>query len=138
MKKRLGSDVTFDVCVKNTVNRFDLHELDQSIVSEAINMFDYQYHYTYLVDLNTTLTNSISNAMAILGELRKSVGAINLDELIYQLLRRLDEIDSDNPEYIRRHLEPNLYSLFTILLSKGMLIYDYTTRQWIYEKKEIK
>jgi hypothetical protein len=138
IKKCLSNDITFDVCIKNTVNRFDLHELDQSIIAEAINMFDYQHYYKHLVNINNTLTTSISNAMSTLNELRKSVGAINLDELIYQLLRRLDEINSDNPEYIRRHLEPNLYSLFTILLSKGELIYDYTTRQWIYEKKEIK
>jgi len=136
IKKCLNNDITFDICVKNTVNRFDLHELDQSIISEAINMFNYQYYYEHLVNLNNTLTNSISNATNILNELRKSVGSINLDELVYQLLKKLDETNSDNPEYIRRHLDPNLYSLFTILLTRGELIYDYTTRQWIYEKKQ--
>jgi hypothetical protein len=138
MKKCLSNDITFDVCVKNTMNRFDLHELDQNLIADTINLFDYQHYYQHLVNINNTLTNSISNAMNILSELRKQIGSINLDELVYQLLRKLDEINSDNPEYIRRHLEPNLYSIFTILLSKGELIYDYTTRQWIYEKKEIK
>jgi hypothetical protein len=136
MKKCLGNDITFDVCVKNTINRFDLHELDQNLIADAINMFDYRYYYEHLVNINSTLTNSISNAMNILNELRKQVGSMGIDELTYQLLRKLDEIDSDNPEYIRRHLDANLYSLFTILLSKGELIYDYTSRQWVYEKKQ--
>jgi hypothetical protein len=136
MKRCLSSDITFDVCVKNTINRFDLHELEQNLIADAINMFDYQYYYRHLVDLNNTLTNSISNAMNILNELRKQVGSMGIDELTYQLLRKLDEINSDNPEYIRKHLEPNLYSLFTILLSKGELIYDYTSRQWVCEKKQ--
>lgn len=136
MKRCLSNDITFDVCVKNTINRFDLHEIDQSIISDAINLFNYQHYYEHLVNLNNTLTNSISNAMNILNDLRKQIGAINIDELTYQLLKKLDEINSDNPEYIKRYLEPNLYSLFTILLSKGELIYDYTTRQWIYEKKQ--
>jgi hypothetical protein len=135
IKKCLSNDITFDTCVKATINKFDLHELDPSLISEAINMLNYQYYYEHLVNINNTLTHSISNAMQILNNLRKETGTINLDMLIYQLLKHLDEINSDNPEYIRRHLEPNLYSLFTILLARGELIYDYTSKQWKYEKK---
>jgi hypothetical protein len=132
----LRNEVTLDTCIRNIMYEANIYDITPDIIAEAINTVDYKYFYNHIASIGETLSQSIANITAEIEAAKQQLGIKSREEEIRELLSKLDEINSDNPQHIRTKLSGRLYTLFMLLLKRGELIYDYTTRQWTYEPKQ--